>query len=145
MGELVCIRTFPSRLEAELAKGLLEARGISAMVSMDDAGGMRPEMAFIKGASLFVEPQVAERALELLPAQPRPVISAERRALDTQLRGCLLPALLGSALLVAGLLVVEVATGFGTALFVAAGGLLLTALVRALRATKRPPRPTVLR
>ena len=40
--ELVPVKTFLSRIEADLAKSALEAAGISALVRADDAGGARP-------------------------------------------------------------------------------------------------------
>lgn len=43
-GGLVCIKTFNSRAEAEVAKGMLEAHGIQAFLSGDDAGGLYPAM-----------------------------------------------------------------------------------------------------
>jgi hypothetical protein len=36
--ELVVVRTFLSRIEADLAKSALEAAGIEALVQADDAG-----------------------------------------------------------------------------------------------------------
>lgn len=67
MSNLVCVKTFPDHLEADLAKQLLEANGITASVSADDAGGMRPDLAFTSGGvKLFVLDQNADKALELL-------------------------------------------------------------------------------
>ena len=37
--ELVAVRTFPNRIEAELARSALEAAEIDSMVEADDAGG----------------------------------------------------------------------------------------------------------
>ena len=67
MSELVCVETFPDRLEAEMAKTLLEANGINAAFSADDAGGMRPDLGFTSGGvKLFVLDENVERAVELL-------------------------------------------------------------------------------
>lgn len=40
MSKIVCVKKFSNRLQAELAKSLLEAEGIMAQVSADDSGGM---------------------------------------------------------------------------------------------------------
>ena len=72
MSDLVCLRTYLYRHEAELDQALLEAGGIRAMVSADDAGGMQPGMLFGSGgARLLVVEDQAEEALKLLepPAQ----------------------------------------------------------------------------
>lgn len=67
MPELVCLKTFPDRLEADMAKSLLEANGIKASVSADDAGGMRPDLGFTSGGvRLFVLSENADKAIELL-------------------------------------------------------------------------------
>jgi hypothetical protein len=41
---LVVIKTFLNRMDAELAKGALEANGIEALIRADDAGGTRPSL-----------------------------------------------------------------------------------------------------
>jgi hypothetical protein len=51
---LVTVRTYGSRVEAELARGLLEACGIPSYVSADDAGGMRPSLQLVLGVRLIV-------------------------------------------------------------------------------------------
>ena len=67
MPDLVCIKTYNNRLEAELEKGLLDSRGIQAMISSDDAGGMRPDLSWSTGGvRLLVKQEDADRALELL-------------------------------------------------------------------------------
>ena len=68
MSDLVCVKTFSGRLEAEIAKGMLEAHGIKAMVAADDAGGFRPELAFSFGVRLLVLEGNAEQALSLIEA-----------------------------------------------------------------------------
>ena len=64
--ELVVVRTFLDRLEAELAQGALEAAGIESMVRSDDAGGMRPAMTFSNGAELLVRAEDAREAADVL-------------------------------------------------------------------------------
>ncbi|MBC8103405.1 MAG: DUF2007 domain-containing protein [Cytophagales bacterium] len=69
--ELVCLRTFPNRLEAEIAESFLTACGIPAMVAADDAGGMRPGLLIgVGGARLLVLRGQAEAALEILDGDP---------------------------------------------------------------------------
>lgn len=50
----VCIRAFHSRIEAEMAQGLLESFGIPSWVISDDAGGAYPFQLSGGGAQLFV-------------------------------------------------------------------------------------------
>ena len=69
MSSIVCIKTFASRAEAELAKGILEAGGIRALVSVDDCGGLRPEVAFTRGARLLVDAGQADLALDILSVE----------------------------------------------------------------------------
>ena len=72
MSELICVKTFANRLEAELAKSVLESNAIKSSVSADDAGGMRPDLGFTSGGvKLFVLDENAERALELLETEPQ--------------------------------------------------------------------------
>ncbi len=67
MSNLVCVKTFADRLQADMAKSLLEANGITASVSADDMGGMRPDLAFTSGGvKLFVLDDNAAKALALL-------------------------------------------------------------------------------
>ena len=67
MSKLVCIRTFANREQANMVKSTLEANGINASVSADDAGGARPDVGFASGgARLFVLDVDAERAIKLL-------------------------------------------------------------------------------
>jgi hypothetical protein len=67
MSETVCVQTYGSRQEAELAREVLEGAGIRAVVSADDCGGMRPHMAFTSGGvKLMVLSENLERAAALL-------------------------------------------------------------------------------
>ena len=63
--ELVEVASFPNRIEAEMARGALEAAEIESVVSADDAGGLRPHL-WLSGVRLLVRAEDAERALELL-------------------------------------------------------------------------------
>jgi hypothetical protein len=48
----VCVLTFSSRAQAEVAQSVLSASGIQSFVTGDDAGGMYPPL--VKGIQLFV-------------------------------------------------------------------------------------------
>lgn len=64
--DAVVVEKFTSRMEAELAAGLLEAEGIQAFVSADDAGGAYPQLQYLRGVELIVFPEDEERAREIL-------------------------------------------------------------------------------
>ena len=67
MANLVCIKTYPDRTEAELVKGVLESKGIKAMVSADDAGGMNPALLWATGGvRLLVKKNDIQKAVEVL-------------------------------------------------------------------------------
>jgi Putative prokaryotic signal transducing protein len=55
-----------STIEAQIIVGLLEANGISAVVSADDAGGMEPQWQLTDGVRVLVRPEDLERAKELI-------------------------------------------------------------------------------
>ena len=67
MANLVCIKTYQNRMEAELAKGLLESKDIKAMVSADDVGGMNPALLWATGGvRLLVKKNDIQKATEIL-------------------------------------------------------------------------------
>ena len=67
MGTLIAIKTYPDRIEAELVKGVLESKGIKAMVSADDAGGMNPALLWgTGGVRLLVKKNDVQMATEVL-------------------------------------------------------------------------------
>ena len=68
--ELVTVDSFTNELEANLAKGALEAFGIDCMIARDDCGGQRPHLAFAGGLRLLVRADDAQRAREVLNAEP---------------------------------------------------------------------------
>ena len=69
MTKLICIKTYPTRVEAELARGYLEESGVRSIVSADDAGGMHaPLMQATGGARLLVREEDKEKAHGLLEA-----------------------------------------------------------------------------
>ena len=68
-GEVVTVRSFISELEADIAKGALEAFGIKCMLSRDDCGGQRPHLLIGAGIRLLVRSGDAARAEEVLASQ----------------------------------------------------------------------------
>ncbi len=69
MDRLVCIKVFESRMEAEMAQGVLAAEGIEARVLSDDAGGLYPAILLgTGGARLMVNQVAVDEATELLEA-----------------------------------------------------------------------------
>lgn len=65
--ELVVAHVYTFRHEAEIARGMLEADGIEAVIAADDCGGLRPLMgAASGGAKLLVRRSDVEKARKLL-------------------------------------------------------------------------------
>ena len=63
--ELVVVRTFGNRIDAELAHSALSAADIQSTILDDDAGGTQPEL-WLRGVSLMVRAEDVERAEEIL-------------------------------------------------------------------------------
>ncbi|MGA7578675.1 MAG: DUF2007 domain-containing protein [Desulfobaccales bacterium] len=72
LDDAVVLETFYSRIEAEMAAGLLESEGIPAMVMADDAGGAYPSLQFLRGVRLMVAAADRYRAREILKAMEEP-------------------------------------------------------------------------
>jgi hypothetical protein len=66
MKDPTIVRTFPDRGEAEIARGLLEAEGIPAVVPSEERGGITSQEEFVSGVQLVVEATDVERALVVL-------------------------------------------------------------------------------
>jgi hypothetical protein len=66
MNDPTIVRVFADRGEAEIARSMLEAEGIAALVSADDMGGSTPPLDFSSGLQLVVEAADVERAKALL-------------------------------------------------------------------------------
>jgi putative signal transducing protein len=65
--KLVVVNSYSSRIEAELAKGALEAAGIPAMTQADTVGGMREHIAWSgAGFQVLVREEDAAAAREVL-------------------------------------------------------------------------------
>lgn len=75
---------FPSRGEAEVARGMLSEHGIEARLVVDDVAGLHPELSLATGGvTLEVDEADADEARELLedviPASPPSVRPRLRR------------------------------------------------------------------
>ncbi len=66
LDDAIVLETFPNRIAAEMAAGLLESEGVEAMVVADDAGGAYPSLQFIRGVRLMVYREDEARAREIL-------------------------------------------------------------------------------
>ncbi len=65
---MTIIREYINEMEALVARSVLEAHGIPAVVLRDDAGGMLPVMHFVYPVRLAVRSADASTALRLLDA-----------------------------------------------------------------------------
>jgi len=68
MEKEVVLKTFMHRFEAELAKGLLDEKGIQNMISDEDVGGFRPGMIIGESIQLIVNEADLQRAKEIIKA-----------------------------------------------------------------------------
>jgi hypothetical protein len=68
LDDAVVLETFPNRMMAEMAAGVLASEGIEALVLADDAGGAYPMLQFIRGVRLLVAPEDQYRARQILAA-----------------------------------------------------------------------------
>jgi hypothetical protein len=59
------IGNFLNRVDADIARGALEAEGIDATVAADDAAGTRPHL-WLSGVRIWVRAEDAERAKSIL-------------------------------------------------------------------------------
>ena len=66
MRDVVCAKRYDNRIEAEMAKGFLESNSIEAIVSADDAGGMRPHLLVGTAVRLLVKQEDIAKARQLL-------------------------------------------------------------------------------
>ena len=67
---LTRLETYINEIEAEIAKGRLEALGVQAVLAKDNCGGMRPHLDLQVGVKLFVAEEDADKAREILAAGP---------------------------------------------------------------------------
>jgi hypothetical protein len=78
MDDLHVIRTFISAVDAELARGALEAAGLASMIRADDCGGTRPHL-WMGGVELLVRRDDLERAEDVLATEPTPMETPDAR------------------------------------------------------------------
>jgi hypothetical protein len=64
--DLVVITVYGNHPEAELAKSVLEADGIDAVISSDDCGGIAGGQTFIRGVRLLVAKKHETHARDVL-------------------------------------------------------------------------------
>jgi len=73
LDDAIVLETFSSRIEAEMAAGLLASEGVPALVLADDAGGAYPSLQFVRGVRLLVAAEDQYRAREILKDMAEPV------------------------------------------------------------------------
>ena len=67
MNDWVMVASYSSRAQAEMMVELLQNEGVAAMARVDDAGGLRPEIALGTGwAKVIVRAEDEVRAREIL-------------------------------------------------------------------------------
>ena len=66
MTHLVAVAVFPARIEAELARGALEAAGIYSVIGSDDAGQQNPGLVYSGGATVLVRAEDLASARQIL-------------------------------------------------------------------------------
>jgi hypothetical protein len=63
---LIVIANFLNHIDADMARSALEAADIAAMISADDAGGLRPHLSVGSNVRLLVRAEDAEQARKIL-------------------------------------------------------------------------------
>ncbi len=66
MVKLSIVKTFSSRIEAEIAKSYLESFGIKTYIISDDAGQMYASLQIVRGVKLMAGKKDLPKALELI-------------------------------------------------------------------------------
>ena len=64
----IVVGIYQNEIDAEIAKGHLEASGIPASIIKDDAGGMLPSLQSGGGVQVLVAVSQKENAMKILPA-----------------------------------------------------------------------------
>ena len=72
MTNLVAVSVFPARIEADLARGALEAGGIYSVISADAAGQQNPGLVYSGGVAVLVRPEDLAAARQILHEAPGP-------------------------------------------------------------------------
>jgi len=73
MSKLEVIKVFPSRIEAELARGYLETMEIKTQVVSDDADQLYPSLGVVQGVKLITAEKNLEKARALLENKEEPL------------------------------------------------------------------------
>lgn len=61
----VSVKTYFTRSEADFDQSVLAGNGIESFVASDDAGGIRPELAFFRGVKLMIHAKDLERVEQI--------------------------------------------------------------------------------
>ncbi|MCB9757724.1 MAG: DUF2007 domain-containing protein [Candidatus Omnitrophica bacterium] len=78
MSELIPIRAFYHKYEAQIVQGLLKDNGIESMISADDCGGYRPHLSLGTGNNrLLVKQTDVEQAKIILETLDQPLSNDE--------------------------------------------------------------------
>ena len=82
--KLIVVQACSNQIEAELAKGALEAAGIDAMIQADTAGRMREHLAWSgAGFKILVREEDAAAAHDVLAPRPEIVEDSDVDDADT--------------------------------------------------------------
>ena len=65
----IVVGEYENEIDAEIAKGHLEASGIPASITKDDGGGMLPSLQNTEGVQLVVDETHSEKAKKILQAK----------------------------------------------------------------------------
>ena len=66
MTDLITVAVFTMHVEADLARGALEAAGIYAVIAADDAGQQNPGLDYSRGVAVLVRKADAAAARDVL-------------------------------------------------------------------------------
>ncbi len=72
MDKPLTIKTFGSRIEAEIAKSYLESFGIKTEILSDDAGQTISSLESVRGVKLITSPKNLQKARNLLDEKKLP-------------------------------------------------------------------------
>lgn len=77
MADVVVIRRFSYRHEAELVRSVLEAGGVGAFVTSDDCGAVDPALGLVRGVCVAVPAEDVDRSEDILASGPDEDISPD--------------------------------------------------------------------
>lgn len=70
MSEIILLKTFYDKMEAEIVRGYLETAGIEVIIEEDDAGGYYPSLDLTDGVHILVREEDYDDALAILDDVP---------------------------------------------------------------------------